>query len=942
MMTAPAGSEDDSWSRKDWCNEAAEYLKRVADLLREREADSPEWQIRLYASLNRCARAYVLCGNYAIAEAAYATLAGELQNKNVPWLIDLLTIKRIHVSLDANGVGQALEFLRKLEPAIGRLNSIRFTDEGLAAWEDRLSWPRNWRPSILSEFYLESGRILAAFGQYFEATTALRRGLALSQHLSQKHSEHVQLALNIELITATLELGNLQAAEQILTSMPAINKERFPAYAIRLLELRAKLLQLKGDLGGTEDCLRRAFALCVDSGVMPAIGTSLLNLVQFLALLNRTTEALSCIGEVERIAEACDQPLLARRAVWIAGLVTARSATLFDNQALGLPVLTMQGYQEQGSEEVNQEIPAPPYLAQRPSSYLAYFEDLEAELLAYVHDQDLERAIRAAKRLEEQFGKSESHLIGARLAFVFGIVEYSKRHYFAAASWFESALDAFRQHSLFPNQYQAQYYLSQCCDLLSEAMRQIIGDRGLRYRLELRLDSLAPAPHGNETLPTIAQLRHRSAELRKDNDKLLMNMAGTLHAEARATFLLNKWSHREAALESEVRQLHREWLSATDMEPTEDMLRRLGEIIDIPASDRMRSPFSNRFRQHPHDNCSFLFLVLPNLVAVIRIMSGKIDFDVRNIPRRRIRDLVSRFHQWIELDHDKAIKAVTQLSVEIGLADQLRDLPSQIHSLTFLPDDTLHGFPFAALTCLDAGPLGYIVEKFSLSIGFAYLPEPSPPHDHNIAALVTGVSTGIVHGDATYPPLEGVKSDCTWLKKFLESRNIPVALALDSSVSRDSLKVKLSQAAWFHFSGHGVFDANSPAHTGLLLPGAENQPEVFSLSDFLDTAIDLEQVSLFSCWAADNYTVQGRFGIGMPSILWRSGARNILACLWRVEDHYSHIILQGFYSRLAAGYTRSRSLQLAQLDLMKNDLTRQPWSWAGFQVYGEDSPVMRL
>src|SRR5262249_25677474 len=147
------------------------------------------------------------------------------------------------------------------------------------------------------------------------------------------------------------------------------------------------------------------------------------------------------------IADRLQQRQLRRRAGWIAGHLRVRSATLLDNQALGLPVITMQGYQDERAETFTENDPGEParHLAERPRSYLAYYEDLEAELLAHVHQQDFERAVSAAKRLEDQFGQTESPLIRARLSFAYGIVEYGRRHYLDAAGWFEDALDRFHE-----------------------------------------------------------------------------------------------------------------------------------------------------------------------------------------------------------------------------------------------------------------------------------------------------------------------------------------------------------------------------------------------------------------------------------------------------------------------------------------------------------------
>src|SRR5437868_3911068 len=46
---------------------------------------------------------------------------------------------------------------------------------------------------------------------------------------------------------------------------------------------------------------------------------------------------------------------------------------------------------------------------------------------------------------------------------------------------------------------------------------------------------------------------------------------------------------------------------------------------------------------------------------------------------------------------DEAVAAPEQLSSALGLPELLAGLPRSVDAVTFLPDDVLHGFPFAAV-----------------------------------------------------------------------------------------------------------------------------------------------------------------------------------------------------------------------------------------------------
>jgi CHAT domain-containing protein len=61
--------------------------------------------------------------------------------------------------------------------------------------------------------------------------------------------------------------------------------------------------------------------------------------------------------------------------------------------------------------------------------------------------------------------------------------------------------------------------------------------------------------------------------------------------------------------------------------------------------------------------------------------------------------------------------------------------------------------------------------------------------------------------------------------------------------------------------------------------------------------------------------------------------------LWQVDDEATKDLMVGYYSRLAAGKSRSSALREVQLELQGRDKYKHPYYWASFLPAGDNSPL---
>jgi CHAT domain-containing protein len=348
--------------------------------------------------------------------------------------------------------------------------------------------------------------------------------------------------------------------------------------------------------------------------------------------------------------------------------------------------------------------------------------------------------------------------------------------------------------------------------------------------------------------------------------------------------------------------------------------------------------------------------VLPDRVLTIRAGFGLLDFGVSPVTRIQVRDLVQRWHRlcgrWTvdtgrhliyagrrdwqqEGGAEKGNRIAGQLAELLQLPSLLVQLPKRVRALTIVPDDSLHGFPFAAL-CHNGR---HIVEDYALTVSFEHdSTRPSVRTSGRRQALVAGVSGGV----GAFPSLPGVQRELTRVETWLTRQGFEVIRLVDKAASKPDTLARLRGSCLWHMACHGVFEHHRPDQSGLVLVDSAGQVDVLSLRELAELDLsNLAHVTLSSCWSADHFVLPGRWVVGLPETLWRSGAQSVLGSLWEVSDEVAVPLMERFYSYLE-DHPRDEALRRTQLDALHGNLagvdgidTAQPVCWAGFTLYGD-------
>jgi CHAT domain-containing protein len=316
------------------------------------------------------------------------------------------------------------------------------------------------------------------------------------------------------------------------------------------------------------------------------------------------------------------------------------------------------------------------------------------------------------------------------------------------------------------------------------------------------------------------------------------------------------------------------------------------------------------------------------------------------IPAARLRNLVDQYRN--ALTNPAAASRVDEISGELyaqlisPVSAWLRDAPA----LVVVPDDALHGVPFAALVDRETGK--YLLERHLVLL--------SPSYSHFTAAsarmtgpLVMKDARAVVVGDPTLsgvtmplPPLPGARAEAEHLSRLVRDVEMLSGAQATATRLREALREPLPGAQILHLASHAMVNHRAPWRSFFVLAPDQGKPgtELLFMSEI--STLPLERVMLAvlaACGSADGPVARGGTPLSLARPFLAQGVPNVVATLWPVSDRAARRLFTAFYTHLAEGAAPAEALRDAQLELLRDGSQgfQNPAFWAPFVVIGGSS-----
>ncbi|HXA15941.1 MAG TPA: CHAT domain-containing protein [Thermoanaerobaculia bacterium] len=260
---------------------------------------------------------------------------------------------------------------------------------------------------------------------------------------------------------------------------------------------------------------------------------------------------------------------------------------------------------------------------------------------------------------------------------------------------------------------------------------------------------------------------------------------------------------------------------------------------------------------------------------------------------------------------------------------------AQAHAIIFIADETASRIPLALLR--DPVAHLYLVERSSImaapSAAFVATRQ-QPETKRPTRALVVGDPA---FSRAEFPALEPLSGAIEEANAVAAFYNVPAIVGAIATWRQ--IVPQLAATDVIHFAGHVIMNPRDASTTAIpLASGTANDPSVLYLGDIAHMRFERHPVVVLAgCDSAS--TAPGHGSVkSLANAFLSAGSRTVVGTLWNVEDDASRDLSLAFHRALLTGLSPGASLRTAQLSMLHSQKSnyRQPKSWAGFQLYGNE------
>ncbi|GAB3356794.1 MULTISPECIES: CHAT domain-containing protein [Giesbergeria] len=170
-----------------------------------------------------------------------------------------------------------------------------------------------------------------------------------------------------------------------------------------------------------------------------------------------------------------------------------------------------------------------------------------------------------------------------------------------------------------------------------------------------------------------------------------------------------------------------------------------------------------------------------------------------------------------------------------------------------------------------------------------------------------------------------------------EARHIAKGMAqstllLRAAATETAFKELAPHYKYVHVASHGQFNASTPLASRLLLAKSAQDDGSLTVNELYGLRFSADLMVLSACETGLGRIMSGDDLVGLTRAFLYSGAHNIVASLWEVDDETTAELMQDFYQAVAAGVSKTKALRDAQNRLRLRH--PHPFYWSAFYLTG--------
>ena len=159
-----------------------------------------------------------------------------------------------------------------------------------------------------------------------------------------------------------------------------------------------------------------------------------------------------------------------------------------------------------------------------------------------------------------------------------------------------------------------------------------------------------------------------------------------------------------------------------------------------------------------------------------------------------------------------------------------------------------------------------------------------------------------------------------------------------SDATEKAFKSRIKNFDIIHIASHSFINEDQPQISGMVFAqptdSTNTEDGILYAGETYNLDLNADLVVLSSCESGLGKLISGEGMMALTRGFLYSGVANIIFSLWKIPDKPTSELMIEFYKQMLSGKSYSESLRQAKLNLIKNEITARPRSWASFILIG--------